>query len=550
MNRMIILLCMLWSCLVLPLHSSSVVVTNSIEDITKKIEKYLIGNKPDEILVVFDVNMTLIRPQNPAATKASIKRFRPLFTSTYRKLSPNEQITLINLPTKTGQQELVSPELPKFIGHYQAKGVKFIALTSSLTGALGDIKNIEAYYFQLLKKLGVDFSTSFPSMQESMQFKNFSAYRDTYPSFYKGILFANISHEGPTKGQVLVEFLKTLPTQPKVIILVDDQREGSMDTAANVSHNFPNAKVKTFQYNQAILSSERTATAEEFSSYWKNIAAISRQKHEGSNARSTSTVEKPIQINPGVRTPTLNKMGWVHPFIDEITAQFLKDIKTETKPYLEIGAAFGYASKIAIENGATAWVNDLDANQLQVLEQSLSPKEKERTNFIVGDFPDGLELPSNFFHAVVMVRMLHFFSPDKLKRALKKAHEILLPDGKIYIVAETPFLRSWSDQIPTYQTRKEMGDQFPGYYEDIYKHHPEMREFLQDKIHFIDIETLKREVESAGFKILTITYMARSDYPTRLRLDGRETIGCIAQKVVVIPDQTPTQAPEAPPAQQ
>jgi SAM-dependent methyltransferase len=517
--------------LIVPLQAG-VIVTNSLEDILSKIEKYENQTSAEDILVVFDVNMTLIRPQTPAATEASVKKYRAIFSKIRGDLNDEEQCTLVNLPTKIGPQELVSPDLPKFIAKLQSRNIQCIALSGSLTGSLGSIKNIESYYYHLFKKLNMDFSKPSGQVAEHIVLDNLKPFRNNFPTFYKGIILANIYYTGNTKGEVLVEFIKRLPRTPKIVVFIDDKREGSINLSIALKKSIPDMKVKTFQYTQAVISSDRIATEAEFEHYWQGMADLTKKIHLSLNARTAAKDSQKPPISMGIRVPTLNKMGWIHPFVDEITSQFLKNVKNFKKPVLEIGAGYGYASKLALEKGNTVWVNDLDPRHLDILKENISTKECAHANFVPGDFPDGVDIPSNFFSAVLAVRIFHFYSPEKFERAAQKIYNALVDGGEAYIVAETPFLRSWDEQIKLYEQRKKEGDSYPGYHTSVYDHHAELKDFIPPSILFLDIETLQRVFTAVGFKIKHLAYMDRQDYPSRIRLDGRETVGLIVQKPV------------------
>lgn len=57
---------------------------------------------------------------------------------------------------------------------------------------------------------------------------------------------------------------------------------------------------------------------------------------------------------------TLNKTGWMSINPDPISLEFVEFVKDCSKPALDIGAAYGYIAKLALENGATIIINDID----------------------------------------------------------------------------------------------------------------------------------------------------------------------------------------------
>jgi SAM-dependent methyltransferase len=231
------------------------------------------------------------------------------------------------------------------------------------------------------------------------------------------------------------------------------------------------------------------------------------------------------------RVVTLNDMGWMHPIIDSFTQSFLDQCKSEDQPVvLEIGAAYGYASVEALKLGAETWVNDLDKRHLDIFYQRLPKKLRTKVKLVPGDFPEGLNLPKEHFDAILAVRVLHYFTPQKLEEAAKSAYSLLKPNGKIYVVAASPYLKFWSFLIPDYEMRKKNGDLYPGFIDDVTKYTNRPLKFTQKEIHFLDPDVLTRVFTQAGFIVTKCEFYDRPDYPNYMRLDGRETVGMIAQK--------------------
>lgn len=229
------------------------------------------------------------------------------------------------------------------------------------------------------------------------------------------------------------------------------------------------------------------------------------------------------------RVKTLNNMGWMHPVIDPVTAQFLASCKTQK--ILEIGAAYGYASQAALEAGADVWINDIESKHLDIFKQKIKdPKLRKSVHLMPGDFPEKIKVDEDNFDAILAVRVLHFFAPEKLELAAQKMHALLKKGGKVYIVAETPYLKSWQSYLPEYERKKKEKDPYPGFLLNPSQYNQASGKYLPQQLHFLDPDVLTRVFTKAGFKIEFASFLNRTDYPESMRLDGRESVGLIALK--------------------
>lgn len=177
-----------------------------------------------DTLGVFDIDNVLTYTSEPAFHKENWNDNRQ-FVKCFLKNLTHDQIWLfVNFSLIQSDSQLMDPNAWATIKRMQAKGIKFIALTGSMPGLLGDIYLQEWRYHQL-KRLNVDFSNSFPETP-SFCFNRLPCYLERYPAFYKGILMANgelkLNVGACNKGDVLVEFLKRIDWKPKKIIFIDD----------------------------------------------------------------------------------------------------------------------------------------------------------------------------------------------------------------------------------------------------------------------------------------------------------------------------------------
>jgi FMN phosphatase YigB (HAD superfamily) len=196
-------------------------------------------NAPDNVLVVFDLDETLIAPSN----EIFYIRFRPIedfdlteidfvtqiksrLTQLSRDLhNPDflERITSAAFASSTFTP--VEESAVEIVRTLQKKNIKVIALTSSPSGRCFYVNNMKKWRYANLREIGLDLSTSFaiPDFQLEGLIQSFGS----YPAFYKGILCAAFNPKGP----VLEAFLKKINWTPSKIIFFDDSHENCKSVA-------------------------------------------------------------------------------------------------------------------------------------------------------------------------------------------------------------------------------------------------------------------------------------------------------------------------------
>lgn len=248
------------------------------------------------------------------------------------------------------------------------------------------------------------------------------------------------------------------------------------------------------------------------------------------NSRSfeeNASLPKPL---PSGLIPTLNKMGYMTQFLDEYSLKFIDHPNSADKPLLEIGAAFGVATLEALKRGATVIANDLDQEHLKIL-QNLCP-EQYKCNLMLapGKFPDEIDVENDSVSAILICRVIHFFSPEEIKVAFKKLFDLLKKGGRLFLVADTPFQKNWTKFQPIYLQRKKEGAEFPGLVTNSGEYITDLGFNLPNMLNFMDLDVLRRELQEAGFVIEKLEFINRINYPDTVRLDGRESVGTIAIK--------------------
>lgn len=275
--------------------------------------------------------------------------------------------------------------------------------------------------------------------------------------------------------------------------------------------------------------------------------SIDHDNNVVTNPKSVSSVEAPLsRETTGIFTKTHNPFGgFTTTPCDPVSQRFIEHAALSAKhggKVLEIGAAFGAATLEAIAKGATVFCNDIDPENLAVVRQRFMETTDDPSESLTGDssklilvpgeLPNELiGLPEKQFDAILICRVLHFFSGAKIEESLGLLSKLLAPKGKIYIVCETPFLRNWQRFIPEFNRRVENEEEWPGEIIEPAKFESSGRaSSLPTFVHWITKEVLDRSLLKAGFSIEHSEYINRSgQFPEDLLLPeyGKESIGAI-----------------------
>ncbi|MBN9231209.1 MAG: methyltransferase [Legionella sp. 40-6] len=265
------------------------------------------------------------------------------------------------------------------------------------------------------------------------------------------------------------------------------------------------------------------------------------------NPKSVASVEAPSsRETTGIFTKTHNPFGgFTTTPCDPVSQQFIEHAALSAKHggrVLEIGAAFGAATLEAIAKGATVFCNDIDPENLAVVRQRFLETTEDSSESLTGDssklvlvpgeLPNELfGLPEKHFDAILICRVLHFFTGSKIEESLALLAKLLAPKGKIYIVCETPFLRNWQRFIPEFNKRVEEHEEWPGEITEPAKYESSGRASSLPKfVHWITKEVLERSLVKAGFSVEHSEYINRSgQFPEDLLLPeyGKESVGAI-----------------------
>jgi len=220
-------------------------------------------------LAIFDIDMVLIQPEDPAFQMANMKRFSPIVKSLLRSLSPDKIDTCWTLMTLRSDSVLVDLRFPGFLQSLNQRKIPLMALTNNFTGRFGEIESMELWKAQQLQAHGIDFRKMAPTLQE-FQFENSARYID-------GILFCNGSQIG--KGPLLIQFLEKAALSPEEIIFVDDREENVLNVQQALTAFRPETRFSGVHFTLAKNYPSLAISEEEFQAKWQQIAQEALQEN-------------------------------------------------------------------------------------------------------------------------------------------------------------------------------------------------------------------------------------------------------------------------------
>jgi hypothetical protein len=174
--------------------------------------------------VLFDIDYTLTEPTHPALQMSVIKQNKQRFKDELAKFSEKEKPLIPVLMVTQVPNQLTDKTVPAMIQKLQAKDVPILGFTAIDTAIIPGIGPIPRWRANELKKFGINFypAETSPFPKHQIAFTEFPSFRETYPLYSDGILYANVT---PAKGAVLIAFLKKASKKPSQIIFVDDSLE-------------------------------------------------------------------------------------------------------------------------------------------------------------------------------------------------------------------------------------------------------------------------------------------------------------------------------------
>lgn len=195
---------------------------------------------------------------------------------------------------------------------------------------------------------------------------------------------------------------------------------------------------------------------------------------------------------------------------------------------IDVGAGFGRTTRmVALGEWSGAhhrWRRpprpiiavDLFEMNLRTLLAMAPKRARDRITAWRGEFPY-LPLEEESVVALNLGSVLHFMSGTEIDEAMTRVKGWMKPGGKVFIEAQTPFLKSFDKFLPQYHHNIMMKRRWPGWIAKVKQFVPERGDL--GSVNLMDIETLKRMARDHGFVVERVGYFWRQQYPKDLNGD-------------------------------
>ncbi len=226
------------------------------------------NNADSKTLALFDVDLVLVQPSDPAFQMPNIKRFDAIYKRVMKRVPIDKKLLFFSLMTLSSDPILIDSRTPQVLQQLTQRGVSMMALTASLTGSFGKISNMEQWRVDSLRQLGIDFSKTSPC-SIPLLFDEFIPYRNYYPNYLHGILFVNGI---VPKGDGFLSFLKKINWLPNKIIFIDDHEYNLKSLENAIQKLNSNIEYQGLHFIGAKSFSSELISEDEFEFRWERLA--------------------------------------------------------------------------------------------------------------------------------------------------------------------------------------------------------------------------------------------------------------------------------------
>jgi SAM-dependent methyltransferase len=221
---------------------------------------------------------------------------------------------------------------------------------------------------------------------------------------------------------------------------------------------------------------------------------------------------------------TLNKYGKMS-LTENPHFKLSRNMMNKTRPILEIGCAFGYTTRLLLNDGYQVIANDLDQRHLDILYESIeSDEERKRLVLKPGDLTS-LNFDENSLDGIIGLNVLHFLNGEQIREFFHKSFKWLAPGGLMVVSTNSPYFLIYKENKQAGQEKlgnfyKELRNknEWPGYLErEKFFENNDQREKVwlrngPNKMNLISAEILVRESVLAGFNIFKVNHFHENEF--------------------------------------
>jgi hypothetical protein len=249
--------------LLIPINSFATIHSVSTME---EVSHYL-QNADSQSLAIFDVDLVLIQPADPAFQMANFKKYASIAKEIFHSLTFDQKIAFLNLAITGSSPVVIDTMCHQIFDDLDSRQIKRIALTASLTGEFDSITNMVDWRIDQLNQVNINFA-KFSSC--NFKFEEYAPYRGNLPEFKEGILFTN--GIGELKGDLLVDFLNRANFCPKLIVCVDDREKNLINIEEALHRCYPSLEFIGLHYTGAADYCSPFIDEATFLSKWQELA--------------------------------------------------------------------------------------------------------------------------------------------------------------------------------------------------------------------------------------------------------------------------------------
>ncbi len=174
-----------------------------------------------ETLFVFDMDLVVSIPVDPAFHPLSFYRFQEQLKPLFSPLNPYEEELVFSLLAAETERQLVEQCFISLVNEIFAAGHKAIILTAQFALNWNGMDFVEQRVDEV-RRFQLDFQQSFPHIP-AFHFHEWTPILGAVPVYKDGVIFSHT--EFNSKGDVLKAFLQKIDHLPNSVVYVDDKEK-------------------------------------------------------------------------------------------------------------------------------------------------------------------------------------------------------------------------------------------------------------------------------------------------------------------------------------
>lgn len=212
----------------------------------------------------------------------------------------------------------------------------------------------------------------------------------------------------------------------------------------------------------------------------------------------------------GFKIATLNRYGYMFTRFDPLVERLLESIEENPDQVVfEVGGAYGNVAEAALELGVRKYyLNDCEEKHLKVFLNRMQQRGKQHLlrslEMVLGRCPEEVHLEEKSYDALLVNKVLHFFTPETIDVFVEWMRKALKKGGKAYIFLASPFLPGDAPLLAEYEAAKGRGERFPGYFPNYGSSDASQwieAEARPTSVLYMEIDTLTELFQDHGFHV-------------------------------------------------